>query len=230
MAGLSLARLLAQRGQAFRIFESAPELKASNLAMTLDSAAAQIARLAGFSSIEDLRQRCSVDIPGDGHIGRLFNAHTGEALDWPTQLKPGNSGFRANNRRLRSLLAESLPIEYGAKLTGWRKSDGQVIAQIERHGSVEEIAGSLLVSCEGVHSQTRPRLLPKSELRVEPYVVIYGSFRVERETFDAVFSSLAQDNFVVGRTAECTTPVKLMVFVWVEIQFYHRKSELCNLT
>ena len=48
------------------------------------------------------------------------------------------------------------------------------------------------------------RLLPTAELRIEPYAVLYGGFRLEADTFSDVFSAFGDDNHLHGVAPDST--------------------------
>lgn len=130
-------------------------------------------QLRDFLQADDLafRRRIAVDSP-DGY-GQVYSH---KATDF---------SVRAHRQKFEEVLGEGLDIQYDHELEYIDTS--QNLPEISFTNG-KKVSGSVVIAFDGVHSTVRKSLLSKIEPKVLPYVVINGKRRVERATYDQLYS------------------------------------------
>ena len=103
--------------------------------------------------------------------------------------------FRCHRGRLEALLRDGLEITWGEAITGVRANAQGVDIDIENKSPLQ---AATLIAADGVHSVVRTYVLPEAHLVVHPYVVLYGTRIVPRETYTQTFGLLMQDETYVS--------------------------------
>lgn len=155
ISGLCTARLLTQRGIPCIVFEQSIPDKSQGYAITVrDWAFKPLLAGLGSVSVEAFKNAVAVDraLGGSGWVDLTFRDNaTGEALMNPEPPKTGNEGslFRANRSILRDWLSDGVDVRYEHKLKAVQGKPGDVKAVFQ---SGEEVAGSIIIAADGVHS------------------------------------------------------------------------------
>ncbi|KAL5378006.1 hypothetical protein DPSP01_009450 [Paraphaeosphaeria sporulosa] len=170
ISGLLLAQYLTLAKIPFRIFERRENLGTTNegWGLTLTWSLPTLRDLLPASLWHRLPEayvdRAAVE-RGEASTFPFFDLSTGE-LKGKTPPAPASRRIRVNREKFRNLLATGIAIEWGKTLSSYESAkDGVTV--FFKDGS--ECSGSLLVGCDGTHSEVRSQLLPDAN---ENYIPI----------------------------------------------------------
>jgi 2-polyprenyl-6-methoxyphenol hydroxylase-like FAD-dependent oxidoreductase len=163
IAGLSLALTCHQIGVPVQVFEAVPDLQPLGVGINLQPNAVRELYDLGFEGRLD---EVGLRTTEWALVGRNGNDVWSEprgllaGYDWPQ--------YSVHRGQLQMLLYETVlerlgpeAVHTGHRVTGYRKDDGRVLATIERtDGSTVEVAGDVLVACDGLHSALRAQMYP----------------------------------------------------------------------
>lgn len=134
------------------------------------------------------RRKVAVDA-GVGGIGSIDAGKMVRALDI------ADGSFRANRRRLETLIRKDMDVKWGYGVEKFEvKPQGTILYAQE--GQVIE-APECIVGADGPHSNIRKTLLPDVELEVLPYVTFKGDRRVPRSTFEEIYAPAMQGTNII---------------------------------
>jgi 5-methylphenazine-1-carboxylate 1-monooxygenase len=154
IGGLTLALELRQRGIAFRIFESAPEIKPVGVGINLLPHAMEV--LGGLGLVPEI-EKVAVETAEAAFFNRFGQLIYKEPLGrrtghrWPQ--------FSIHRADLQAVLLERVKdrVELGWHCLGFEQEEGKVRLRFRDRDPVE---GSIAVACDGIHSVIRKQLYP----------------------------------------------------------------------
>lgn len=187
LAGLTLARCLLQRGIPTVLLEKVASSPRHSYGITLHPWAYKPLLQVLQMDERTFRRRIAVDGPVGG-IGRLDP----DAL--AVTQEADSSSFRANRAKIESLLREGLDIRWDHALTDVKGTPEGVILSF---ANGQRLGSSLAIGADGVHSQMRKLLLPKSSFSVLPFVVFNGKRRVSQSSFRELFAPYFDESNLV---------------------------------
>ncbi len=165
IGGLATALTLHQIGLPCQVFESVRELRPLGVGINLQPNAVRELFDLGITA-DDLDR---VGLPA--REWALVGLNGNDIYSEPRGLQAGYNWpqYSVHRGQLQMLLYEKVcerlgpeAIQLGARVTGYRQSDtNQVYAQIENlSGASREVAGSLLIGADGIHSAIRAQMHP----------------------------------------------------------------------
>ena len=173
LAGVTVARCLAQKGIPSILLEKASSPPRHNYGITLHPWAYR--PLLHILQLDEasFRERLSIDASKGGADGIA-----GETL------APGMEGtmgtFRCHRGRLEEFLREGQDIRWEHKITDIETTAQKVILRIQDERAIET---PILIGTDGVHSQVRKSLAPEIQLKVLPFVAFNGTRRISPLSF-----------------------------------------------
>ncbi|WP_299030938.1 flavin-dependent oxidoreductase [uncultured Sulfitobacter sp.] len=164
VAGLSLGLTLHQIGVPFTVLEAVGELKPLGVGINIQPNAVRELMDLGITA----EQLDSVGVPVQewalvGQKGQQIYAEprgTFAGYHWPQ--------YAMHRGKFQMLLAEILQdragkdaIQLDARVTSYRKTDEGVVATLTSHsGATREVAGTVLIGADGIHSNIRAQMHP----------------------------------------------------------------------
>lgn len=174
LAGLTLGRCLRARGIAPCILERFSSKPRFNYGITLYPWAYKpLLKLLQMDEAKFV-QEVSIDAFGD----IIGSAHEEDASS------SNPDAVRCHRGSLELLLREGLNIKWNHAVTNIKGSQPDILIQTKKNGSLQS---TMLIACDGVHSQIH-ELLPRSnELKVLPYAVFNGRRTLPIEEYERLF-------------------------------------------
>ncbi|OHE95053.1 hypothetical protein CORC01_09710 [Colletotrichum orchidophilum] len=191
IAGLTVARVLKQRGIPCIVFERSALYTTQGYAITVrDWAFNPLLAALDDVPVETFQKQVAVDrlLGGSGWVDLTIRANeTGKSLFNPEPPRTGDEAvlFRANRSVLLNWLALGVEVRHGHKLTAVRGQPGNVTAVFE---SGEEVTGSMIVAADGVHSSVRNCLLPDLKAQLLPVVLFHGKRRMDTTSWRQIWA------------------------------------------
>ena len=165
IAGMSLALTLHQVGVPCLVFESVPELQPLGVGINLQPNAVRELYDLGITS--DMLDAIGIQAREWALVGRNGN----DVYSEPRGLLAGYRWpqYAVHRGKLQMLLYQMVvqrlgaqAVRLGQRVSGWRESADGVTALVEStDGHHHEVAGSLLVGCDGLHSAIRAQMHPE---------------------------------------------------------------------
>ena len=191
LAGLTVARCLAQKGIPSILLENASSPPRHNYGITLHPwAYLPLLRTLQLDEAS-FRERLSIDAPKRGGVvcgGGISRE----------EIAPGMEGtigtFRCHRGRLEELLREGQDVRWEHKITDIETTAQKVILQVQDRRDIES---SILIGTDGVHSQVRKSLTPDIPLKVLPFVVFNGTRRISPHSFHTTIAPQMQGASVI---------------------------------
>lgn len=164
IAGMSLALTLHQIGVSCLVFESVPELQPLGVGINLQPNAVRELYDLGITS--HLLDGIGIQAREWALVGRNGN----DVYSEPRGLLAGYRWpqYAVHRGKLQMLLYQTVvqrlgaqAVRLGQRVSGWRQGADGVTAFVESaDGQRHEVAGSLLVGCDGLHSAIRAQMYP----------------------------------------------------------------------
>ena len=192
LAGLTLARCLAQKGIPSILLEKAASPHQHNYGITLHPWAYQ--PLLHMLQLDEpsFRERLSIDASRKGVDGGGGASFAGEAL------APGVEGtigaFRCHRGRLEGFLREEQDVRWEHRITDIETTAQKVISRIQGKRDIES---HILIGTDGVHSQVRESLAPEIQPKVLPFVVFNGTRRISPHSFHTTIAPQMHDTTMI---------------------------------
>lgn len=193
IAGLSLARVLAQHNIPVRVFEKASATRREGYGISVREWAARPFCDEIGMEYETFIAACAADadIRGHGLIDPVvYDLHTLEPLTTPSPAPTGSpkaSFFRANRNRIRTTLMADLNVAFDVALESIDTSETPRMIKA-RFSNGEVVEGCLLIGADGVHSTVRSLELSGQEPVIVPAAIASGVRRLSRSQFDRFFA------------------------------------------
>jgi len=164
IGGLATALTLHQIGVPCLVFEAVREMRPLGVGINLQPNAVRELYDLGFAE-QDLdriglpaREWALVGLNGND----IYSEPRGQlaGYNWPQYaVHRGQLHMMLYDRLVERIGAAS--VQLGARVTGYRKQPGRVVALIERaDGSTAEVDGALLIGADGIHSAVRAQMHP----------------------------------------------------------------------
>ena len=178
LAGLTVARCLAQKGIPSILLEKASSPPQHNYGITLHSWAYRPLLRTLQLDESSFRERCSIDAPE-----RSVDGVSGKELARGMECTWG--AFRCHRGRLEEFLREGQDIRWEHKITGIETTSQKVILRIQDE---QDIESPILIGADGVHSQVRKSLASEIQPKVLPFVVFNGTRRISPHSFHSTIA------------------------------------------
>ena len=197
IGGLTLGRCLRKKGISSVIYERASSAPRHTYGITLESWAYRPLLKILDMDEHTFRRRLAVDSLYHGGVGK---PNPNDRADVDTT-QP--TSFRACRNKLESILREGQLINLEHSLSSARLLEDPSKVELTFQNNLK-LTPAVVVDVMGVHSQLRKSLLPKSTLRVLPYVVFSSKRYLKSDLFQSTYASaIKEGNCIV---LECQGP------------------------
>lgn len=186
IGGVTLGRCLLRRGISSVLYERASPTARHGYGITLYPSAYQPLLKVLNMDESTFKQRIAVDGPvgGFGAIeSKQANQHEGASLP-----------FRAHREKLERLLRDGLDIRWENALEKLEEDQTGLILHLQNGQSVKQ---TCVIGVDGPHANSRKSLLPDISLTVLPFVAFNGQRRINKDTFQALYSPAMQGLTVI---------------------------------
>lgn len=110
--------------------------------------------------------------------------------------------FRANRMRLEELLREGLDVRWEHKLSGLNTTANGISLEF---GNDQKADTQIVVGTDGVHSQVRKIVSPKSDFNILPFTVYNGKRRLDPSTYEKQYAPYLKDINIISQRIGSTS-------------------------
>ncbi|KAI4724560.1 FAD/NAD(P)-binding domain-containing protein [Aureobasidium sp. EXF-10728] len=179
LGGVTLGRALLERGIPVVLYERATSAPRHGYGISLHASTYKPLLKMLKMDEQTFRQNVAVDaaVGGNGAIDP-------RKLICPRDVT--SSSFRAHRERLEKLIRQGLDIRWEHGMEKLEQTPSGTSVHLQNDSSIE--GQTCIVGSDGVHSVTRKSILREAGLEVLPFVTFNGKRKVNRNTFDDIYS------------------------------------------
>lgn len=188
LGGVTLGRALLERGIPVVLYDRASSASRHGYGISLH--ASTYKPLLNMLKMDEQTFRKSVAV--DAAVGGN-GAIDPKKLICPRDVT--STSFRAHRERLEKLIRQGLDIKWESGLEKLEQTPNGTTLYLQNDNSIE---GQIcVVGADGVHSTTRKSILREAGLEVLPFVTFNGKRKVDRKTFDDIYTTTLRESNVV---------------------------------